>query len=89
MRQDLQVTKDLIDRAQKAQEDLLDVVLKVFEKYPNRCLTAGPITKALGLFEGTKSSKNWLVESMKIELSKRNDFIKCPPMKGIKYNPHN
>ena len=76
---------DLKERAQTAQDELLDVVLEFFKQTPNECFTAGPITKALGLFKGNDKSNTWLAQSIMNELSNRKDFEDCAPGKGKKY----
>ena len=76
---------DLKERAQVAQSELLDVVLEFFKQNPNECFTAGPITKALGLFKGNDKSNTWLAQSIMNELSNRKDFENCEHGKGKKY----
>ena len=79
---------NLRDRAQKAQKELLDVVLEFYKQNPERCFTATKIRKALGLYRGIEEKSNdWIAQGFIFELETKGLLKKCPPREGHKYNP--
>lgn len=76
----------LKERAQKAQQELLDIILEFFARQPMKSFTVGVIIKELGIIPGkgkwfAHTHLNILVDMGKLE--------KCDHGQGFKYKENN
>ena len=74
---------DLKNRAQKAQTELLEVILQFFKDNPDRCFTGGHIRKRFNLIEGYH---NGFPHGILYELARSGKLKKCETENGFKLN---
>ena len=77
---------DLKERAKKAQQELLDVVLEFYKQNPESYFTAGDIIRELGVIPG---KDQWFAHAHLTILVEIGKLEKGPPRKGFKYKENN